>query len=147
MLVHTFPRCCGVGVLILEHLTGKGKEADLKFIKSWMYYAKRNGYRMYDFPTEYDGVHGNPMSSKAVIGGKGDQPKMHKNNGWGMLLAITNPGREECGERLKDLGWKVLLTTHNPAYSALSHKIVLWGIDLNDLTEAQLKPKTQEAKK
>ena len=145
--VHTFPLCCGAGVLILEHLTGKGEEADLELIKSWVYYARRNGYRMYDFPEHYNGKRGDPMSSKAIMGDSTDLQAWNTHNSWGMLLAITNPGREEIGERLKDFGFKELLKTHNPVYSSRSHKITLWGLDLNDFKEADLKPKTQGAKK
>lgn len=143
--VHTFPRCCGAGVLILEHLTGKGKEADLEFIKSWVYYARRNGYRMYDFPGEYEGESGNPMSSKAVLDGPTDKKAWKTRNSWGMLLAITNPGREEMAERLKDFGFKELFKTHNPVYSS-NHPITLWGLDLNDYPESKLKPATEKAK-
>ena len=154
MRVQCFPQCCGAGVLVIEHLTGKGKEADLEFIKSWVYYARRNGYRMYDFPGEYGAQSGNThhMDSKSVMGGLGDQKIFSTHNSWGMLLAITNPSMAEAGERLQDFGFKEIFRTHNPVYGGKhlkggSHPIVLWGLDLNDLTEAELKPKTVEAKK
>lgn len=145
MRVNTFPQCCGAGVLVLEHLTGKGKEADIELIRSWVYYARRNGYRMYDFPNEYDGK--DSLSSKAVIGGKGDQQKWSTRNSWGMLLAMTSPGQDEIGKRLKEFGFVELMKTHNPVYSGSKHFIHLWGLDLNKFKEEDLKPKVAETEK
>lgn len=144
MRVHTFPRCCGAGVLIIEHLTGKGKEADREYIKSWLYYSKRNGYRMYDFPQEYGGVVGNPDSSLSVIGGKGDQPTYVPRNGWGVLTAITTPHMKEAAELLKEFGFKDVITAHNPV---MGHKITLWVVDLNTITEKELLPKETKVAK
>lgn len=141
MKVHTFPKCCGAGVLIIEHLTGKGKEADLELIKSHVAYAKRNGYRMYDFPQDYGGTTGNPMSSQAVLGGPTDRKDWAPTNSWGMLLAITNPGQREAAERLKDFGFKKLMVTHNPVYYGNKHQIILWGLDMNEYTEEILTTK------
>ena len=134
MIVRTFPKCCGAGVLIIEHLTGKGKEADMELIKSWVAYSKRNGYRMYDFPQEFGGTRGDYMSAKAVIGGPGDQKS---GTSWGMLLAITTPGMKEAESRLIEFGFEKLMTTHNPI---MSHKINLLGLDLNKVTSTMLEP-------
>jgi len=137
MYVECFPKCCGAGVLVIEHLTGKGEKEDWEEFKRYIYYAKRNGYRMYDFPTEYGGVQYQPRTSKSVIGGKGDQKTLQKTNGWGMLLAITTPNLHEAAKRMKQLGFENLLTTHNPI---MGHSITLWGLNLNKITEAQVKP-------
>lgn len=139
MKVHTFPQCCGAGVLILEHLTGKGKEADFALIKEWIYYAKRNGYYMYDYPNDYEGEAGNPMSSKAVLGSKTDKKKWTGRT-WGMLLAITNPSQEEIATRLEEFGFKELMKVHNPVYSGEKHNIRLWGLDLNKYKKGDFQP-------
>src|SRR6267142_314936 len=146
MIVEIFPRCCGAGVLILEHLTGQGEKADLEFIKSWVYYARRNGYRHYDFPEDYGGQSGKPGSGKAIQDGAGDQKRWSEHNSWGMLLAMTNPGQKEIGKRLLQFGFKELMQTHNPVYGNWvegkkhPHWITLYGLDMNPLTEAMLKP-------
>jgi len=140
--VQTFPKCCGAGVLVIEHLTGKGEAADLELIKSYVYFARRNGYRMYDFPQEYGAANDVQAGASIIgrIGCKGDQPGWNTHNSWGMLLAITNPGREEAGKRLKQLGFQELLTTNNPVYNGQNHPITLWGLDLNKIKQEDLKP-------
>lgn len=144
MRVHTFPLCCGAGVLMLEHLTGKGKAEDLKLIKDWIGYAKRNGYRMYDFPGEYEGTPHDPMTSKAVLNSDTDKKTWFRRNSWGMLLAITNPDQWQEEELLKEVGFSKLFTTNNPVYGTSGHDIVLWGLDLNKVTKESLEfdPKT-----
>lgn len=139
MKVEIFPKCCGAGVLILEHLTGKGEAADLELIRNWVGYAKRNGYHMYDFPQNYDGKSGDPKSSVAVLGGPTDRQTWERRSSWGMLLAITSPGQEEAAQRLRQFGFKELFKVWNPVYSDKNHKITLWGLDMNDYTEAQLR--------
>src|SRR5437762_2100911 len=91
----------------------------MELIKQWVYYARRNGYRMYDFTEDYDGKPNGqrgPSDCVTVIGGKGDRKEWSEHNSWGMLLAITNPGQTEIGKRLAKFGFKALLTTHNPVY-------------------------------
>ncbi|SRR5258706_1019632 len=144
MRVETFPQCCGAGVLVIDNLTGKGEKADLELIKSYMAFAKRNGYRMYDFPEEYNGVYGEPRSSKSLIGGTGDRKRWESGNSWGMLLAITCPNQREAGQRLQQLGFKELFQTINPFYHSRYHKIILWGIDLTTYTPTMLMPDIPE---
>jgi len=144
--VQTFPKCCGAGVLVIEHLTGKGEAADLELIKQYVSYARRNGYRMYDFPQEY-GAGPDVQAGAAIIGtlgGKGDQSQWNTHNSWGMLLAITDPSRKEAGKRLAQFGFKELLTTNNPVYYGQPHPITLWGLDLNQLKKEDLAPAKPE---
>lgn len=143
MIVHTFPRCCGAGVLIIESMTGRGETADLELIKRWVAFAKRNGFRMYDYCYEYTGTDGRggkngPMSSIAVIDGPGDQKEWNPRYSWGMLLAMTNPSQTEAASRLEKFGFTKLMTTTNPWYSVQPHNITLWGLDLNTITREML---------
>lgn len=142
MKVQTFPQCCGAGVLIIDSLTGRGEKADLDLIRQWVYYARRNGFRMFDYFYEYGGEHG-AGSGKAIIGGPGDQTTWNPRNSWGMLLAITSPGQTEAGQRLEQFGFKKLFETINPFYNKKDHLITLWGLDLNKYTEAMLQPESE----
>jgi hypothetical protein len=140
MRAEIFPKCCGAGVLVIEHLTGKGKEEDKKLLRSWIDYIRRNGYYMYDFPQEYQGKSGDPKSSIAAIGGPGDR-KPESGRSWGICLAITNPGQGEAAALLEEFGFKLLMDTHNPVYGKIppgtegTHKIKLWGLDMNLITD------------
>lgn len=149
MKVKCFPQCCGAGVLLELHLTGKGKEADFDLIKEWIAYSRRNGYRMYDFPEEYGSKVGNQnhMESQAVLHGETDKKEWKRRNGWGMLVAMTSPGQEHIGQRLQEFGFKELLSTVNPVYSDTSHKITLWGMDISKFTESDLETTAQKRAK
>lgn len=152
MRVHTFPGCCGAGILIFDHLTGLGKESDFEAIKKWIYFAKRNGFRMYDHPGEYDSkVRGITSVSNPEIG----QKTLVSRNGWGMLTAITAPHQKEIEERLKEFGeylgdkkhtFKPLLITESPFYGG-NHPITLWGLDIFQIPEKLLLPKEIKAAK
>jgi hypothetical protein len=97
---------------------------------------------MYDFPTEYEGKSGDPMSSKAVLNGPTDKKDWRDKNSWGMLLAMTNPGMGRTVEpRLEKFGFTRVFTTRNPVYSNINHKIHLWALDITTFTEEMLKPK------
>jgi hypothetical protein len=149
MKVKCFPQCCGAGVLIELVLTGKGKEADFDLIKEWIAYARRNGYRMYDFPNEYEAQSGNKhhMDSKAVLNGPTDKKEWVRHNGWGMLVAMTSPGQAGVAQRLEEFGFQKLMETPNPVYSSASHKIILWGLDISKYTEEDLETSAQKKSK
>lgn len=148
MYVTTFPGCCGAGVLVIEHLTGKGKEADFNEIKKWIAYGKRNGLAMYDRPESFGGKSRNgtdlphPYTGRVEIGGKGDEGN---GSGWGMLLAITAPRNVEAAKRLEEFGFTKMFETHNPVYSSMKHTIVLWGLDIARLGPKDLKLSTVDA--
>lgn len=152
MRAEIFPKCCGAGVLIIEHLTGKGKEEDMKLIRTWIDYVRRNGYYMYDFPQDYQGKSGDPKSSVAALGGPGDKTDPKTWRSWGMCLAITNPGQTEAAQRLEEFGFKLLMDTHNPVYGKITpgtpghHHIKLWGLDMNLVTDDIISGKTQYPK-
>lgn len=150
MYLHTFPGCCGAGILVVQHLTGKGEVADYEEFKRWIYFARRNGFRMYDYFSTYGGT-SRGITQINSLDNPGDQKTLNYSSGWGMLLVITTIHQKEIETRIEGLGKylgdekkygfiRLPMDTPNP-YSGGYIKLHLWGLDLTKHPEEILKPK------